>query len=146
MQIAYIQKVKSISKNENGFLKDNINNPKKIFIEHFILEINQKIDKSIDIFEENKNKLRKHKDFFNKMEYILTDKSCERIAMLIHYILGGISVLLEGPTGTSKTRIVIITREYITNIINKDSKYDDSLLRFNLYAETKKDDLLVKFT
>ena len=30
--------------------------------------------------------------------------------------------------------------------MNKDSKYNDSLLRFNLNQETKIDDLLVKFT
>ena len=66
--------------------------------------------------------------------------------MLIHYILSGIPVLLEGPTGTSKTRTTLIACDYITNIINKDSKFTDSLLRFNLSAETKIDDLLVKFT
>ncbi len=33
-----------------------------------------------------------------------------------------------------------------TQILNKDSEFDDSLLRFNLSAETKIDDLLVKFT
>ena len=68
------------------------------------------------------------------------------MAMLIHYILSGIPVLLEGPTGTSKTRTTLIACEYITKIINKDSKYDDSLLRYNLSAETKIDDLLMKFT
>ena len=68
------------------------------------------------------------------------------MAMLIHYILSGIPVLLEGPTGTSKTRTTLIACEYITNIINEKSEYDDSLLRFNLSAETKIDDLLVKFS
>ena len=68
------------------------------------------------------------------------------MAMLIHYILNGIPVLLEGPTGTSKTRTTLIACEYITKILNKDSEYDDSLLRFNLSAETKIYDLLVKFT
>ena len=68
------------------------------------------------------------------------------MAMLIYYILSGIPVLLEGPTGTSKTRTTLIACEYITNIINKDSNFDDSLLRFNWSAETKIDDLLVKFS
>ena len=80
------------------------------------------------------------------MGYVLTDKSCERLAILIHYILNGIPVLIEGPTGTSKTRTALIACEYITKIINKESKKDDSLLRFNLTAETKIDDLLVKYT
>ena len=68
------------------------------------------------------------------------------MAMLLHYIVSGIPVLLEGRTGTSKTRTTLIACEYITKILNKDLKYDDSLLRFNLIAETKIDDLLVKFT
>ena len=59
------------------------------------------------------------------------------MAMLIHYIVSGIPVLLEGTTGTSKTRITLIAYEYITKILNKDSKYDDSLLKFNLSAKQK---------
>jgi len=56
---------------------------------------------------------------FNKRGYVLTIKSCERMAMLIHCILSGIPVLLEGPTGTPKTRTAIIECEYISEIINK---------------------------
>ena len=107
----------------------------------------QKILDEIDILEENKKKLKESEEFFNKIGYVLTDKSCERMAMLIHYILCGIPVLLEGPTGTSKTRTTLIACEYISKIIKKDSKDDgDSLLRFNLSAESKIDELLVKFT
>ena len=80
------------------------------------------------------------------MGYVLTDKSCERMAILIHYILSGIPVLLEGPTGTSKTRTTLIACEYITKFINEESKNDDLLLRYNLSAETKIDDLLLKIT
>ena len=134
------------SKNETGFLKDNLESSKKTGTEQFILEVEQKIFNEIDILEKNKKELKKHEKFFNDLGYVLTEKSCERMAMLIHYILSGIPVLLEGPTGTSKTRTTLIACEYITKIYNKDSKYDDSLLRFNLSAETKIDDLLVKFT
>ena len=109
-------KIQPKSKNENGFLKDNLNEPQKILVEKFIFSLDQKIDEKIDILEENKKKLREHEDFFNKMGYVLTDKLCERLAMLIHYILSGIPVLLEGPTGTSKTRTAIIACEYITKI------------------------------
>ena len=134
------------SKNENGlFLKDNIDTSKKMETDEFILYAEQNITNEIDILEENKKKLRKSEKFFNDIGYVLTDKSCERMAMLIHYILNGIPVLLEGPTGTSKTRTTLIACEYITKILNK-SDDDDSLLRFNLSAETKIDDLLVKFT
>ena len=66
----------------------------------------------------------------------MTDKSCERISMLIHYIQSGIPVLIEGPTGTSKTRTTLIACEYINKILNKN-KEKDSLLRFNLSAELK---------
>ena len=135
------------SKNSKGFLKDNQKSEKRISTERFILEVEQKILDEIDILEENKKKLKESEDFFNNLGYVLTDKSCERMAMLIHYILSGIPVLLEGPTGTSKTRTTLIACEYISKIIKKDSKDDNnSLLRFNLSAETKIDDLLVKFT
>ena len=127
-------------------MKDNQDTGQKVSTEQFILEAEQKIKNEFDVLEENKKKLRENEEFFNKMGYVLTDKSCERMAMLIHYILSGIPVLLEGPTGTSKTRTTLIACEYITQILNKDSEFDDSLLRFNLSAETKIDDLLVKFT
>jgi len=110
-------KIQLVSKNENGFLKDHLNEPQKLLAEKFIFSLDQKIDEEIYILEENKKKIRKHEGFFNKMGYILTDKSCERLAMLVHYILSGIPVLLEGPTGTSKTRTAIIACEYITKKI-----------------------------
>ena len=103
------------------------------------------ISNEIDILEAKKKELWENEEFFNKIGYVLTDKSCERMAMLIHYIISGIPVLLEGPTGTSKTRTTLIACEYITKVLNKNAK-DDSLLRFNLSAETKIDDLLVKFS
>ena len=42
------------------------------------------------------------KKFFKKQGFILTEKSMERMALLIHYILNGVPVLFEGNTGTSK--------------------------------------------
>ena len=64
-----------------------------------------------------------------------------------------IPVLLEGPTGTSKTRTTLIANEYINKILNKKSKDDKIIsnnsvlirLRFDLIAETKIDTLLKKF-
>ena len=146
----YITNIKTIkiiptSKNETGFLKDNKIDTAKTSNEDFIFAVDQKISDNIDILEKMKQKLREQKDFFDNLGYVLTDKSCERMAMLIHYILSGIPVLLEGQTGTAKTRTALIACEFISKIINKDSKDDDSLLRFNLSAETKIDDLLVKF-
>ena len=111
----------------------------------FILNINTRIEDNIDILKEKKEELFKEKEFFDKKGYVLTDKSCERMAMLIHYIQNGIPVLLEGPTGTSKTRTTLIACDYITEKINKNKKKDE-LLRFNLSAETKIDDLIVKYS
>jgi DNA polymerase III delta prime subunit len=87
------------------------------------------------------------------------------MARLVHYIRNKIPVLLEGPTGTSKTRTTLIACDYIKYKKNLDKKNkknkqsddstsdgeneddddDDQLLRFNLSAETKIDDLLVKY-
>ena len=125
--------------NKNGFLKDNKDSEQKISTEQFIEEADKKIKNEFDILEESKNELRKYEDFFNERGYVLTEKSRERMAMLIHYILNEIPVY-------KRTRTTLIAYEYITQIFNKDSEYDDSLLRFNLSAETKIDDLLFKFT
>ena len=54
-------KVQPISKNENGFLKDNINNLQIICEEVSILGVFQIIDENNDILEENKKKLREMK-------------------------------------------------------------------------------------
>ena len=135
------------SKNEDGlFLRDRNDKSKQIGTDEFILYVEQNICHEYDILEERKKEIKKSEKFFNDRGYVLTDKSCERMALLIHYILSGIPVLLEGPTGTSKTRTTLIACEYITKILNKESDNDDSLFRFNLSAETKIDDLLVKFT
>ncbi len=76
------------------------------------------------------------------------------MAKLIHYIKTKIIVLLEGPTGTSKTRTTLIAHKYIKYIENlkknkkkeDDEKEEDELIRFNLSAETKIDDLIAKYT
>ena len=117
----------------------------KVNEDKFILNINGKIRDDMDILKEKKEELFKEKAFFDKKGYVLTDKSSERMAMLIHYIQSGIPVLLEGPTGTSKTRTTLIACDYITEKTNKNKKKDE-LLRFNLSAETKIDDLLVKYS
>ena len=119
------------------FFKDiSIKSEEKDSVNKFMLNINSGITKTLDINEENKKELKKHEDFFNKLGYVLTDKSCERISILIHYIQSGIPALIEGPTGTSKTRTTLIACEYINKILNKN-KEKDSLLRFNLSAELK---------
>ena len=78
--------------------------------------------------------------------FILTNKSKERLALLIHYNLIGVPVLLEGNTGTAKTRTSLIAANYINKFIhNKDPKKKIKLIRFNLSEETRIDDMTAKF-
>ncbi len=97
----------------------------------------------IDFYLEEFKKKEK-KDFFKKQKYILTNKSMERIALLIHYITCGIPVFLEGNTGTSKTRATLVACNYIKKFLN-DKGYPKELIRYNLSAETKIDDIVSKY-
>jgi len=137
--------------NNDYFLKDDprnknsVINMNKIFKELMTME---------SIIEIEKKELFKHKDYLSSLGFILTNKSSERMAKLIHYIKTKIIVLLEGPTGTSKTRTTLIAYKYIKYVekLNKNKKKNDDddeengLLRFNLSAETKVDDLIAKYT
>ena len=51
-------------------------------------------------------------------------------------------MLLEGNTGTAKTRTIIIACEYINKFIRKNK---NKLIRYNLSAETKIDDIISKY-
>ena len=93
--------------------------------------------------ESLKDELYLNKDFFVENSFILTDESAERMANLIHYIKNKIPVLLEGPTGISKTRAILIDSKYIQKFYDK--KEEDNLLRFNLSQEIKLDDLISKY-
>jgi len=84
------------------------------------------------------------KNFFKKQGFILTEKSMERMALLIHYILNGIPVLLEGNTGTSKTRTTLTACNYIKKFLKKKNE-SRKLIRYNLSAETKIDDIISKY-
>ena len=90
-----------------------------------------------------KKELFSHKEFFSKNGFILTEESAERMSNLIHCIKSKIPVLLEGPTGTSKTRTTLIASKYIKKFYTKEE--EDNLLRFNLSQETKIDDLISKY-
>ena len=85
----------------------------------------------------------KKKAFFKKQGFILTEKSMERMALLIHYILNGVPVLFEGNTGTAKTRTTLTACNYIKKFIKKDGSM--KLIRYNLSAETKIDDIIAKY-
>ena len=69
----------------------------------------------------------------------------ERMALLIHYLLNGIPVLFEGNTGTSKTRTTLTACNYIKKFIRKNDENKMELIRYNLSAETKIDDIIAKY-
>jgi len=66
------------------------------------------------------------------------------MAQIIHYIKSGNPVLLEGDTGTAKTRTSVIACEYLMNF---DEKYKENMnyIKFNLSADTKIDNLMNKY-
>ncbi len=100
-------------KNSN---KENNNSLQEIF-DNFS-NADSIINKYISEFKSNEEK----KIFFKKQGFILTEKSMERMALLIHYILNGIPVLFEGNTGTSKTRTTLTACNYIKKFIKKKEK------------------------
>lgn len=122
-------------------------------------------EENVSFLSEEINELKEHSDFFISKSYNLTDEACLRMARLVHYFRNKIPVVLEGPTGTSKSRTTLIACDYIkykkildkknkknkqsddstSDGENEDDDDDDQLLRFNLSAETKIDDLLVKY-
>ena len=51
------------------------------------------------------------------------------MAKLIHYIKTKIIVLLEGPTGTSKTRTTLIAHKYIKYIENLKKNKKKKMMR-----------------
>ena len=80
-----------------------------------------------------------------KKNFIPTAKAKERLSKLLNYIRLGIPVLLEGPTGTSKTLSVEIICEILEQEeVNKPEpeRKKRQLKRFNLSQETKPQDLL----
>ena len=134
------EKIESL--NENGkFLMDiNTNN----------LKTKERLKQIIKNFPYTESVINKHikdfskkecQDFFKRAGFVLTKKSAERLATLIHYILAGNPVLFEGNTGTAKTRTTLVASQYIKQFVNQ--KYD--FIRFNLSAETRIDDLISKY-
>ena len=135
------------SKNKNGkFLMEEKLEKK---------ETKSSINDIINNFEETESIIKKYIKEFDSIEekiiffknqgFILTEKSKERLALIIHYILNGINALLEGNTGTSKTRTVLVACNYIKLFIQKKDEKERKLIRYNLSAETKIDDLIAKY-
>ena len=92
----------------------------------------------------------------NNYKYILTDQAEKRLDKLYTYIKSGVPVILEGETGSSKTRSAVIICEYIyekkkKHNLNKESpigpedEKEQKYIKYNLNAETKINDLMQKF-
>ena len=121
------EKLKSI--NDKGeFLINQESESKKEADNSFIKGVKTYFfDKDLKpIIEKYTKEFENKKDFFKNQGYILTDDSKERLALLIHYIKNGIPVLLEGNTGTFKSRTAITAGKYLQEFggeeDNKESK------------------------
>jgi len=68
-------------------------------------------------------------------KFIFTPEALQRLTLIYNYLKDGVPVLLEGPTGTSKTLSVEIVCEL----------FNYPLIRFNLSSETKATDLLGRY-
>lgn len=67
--------------------------------------------------------------------FVFTEEARKRLTILFNYLEAGIPVLLEGPTGTSKTLSTEIACEYSGR----------KLIRFNISSDTKLADLLGRY-
>jgi len=144
-----------VSKNEDKkFLKDKKENEDNI--EGLLSNVSKNLNTCEGKLEKEMEEIKKHKDFFEKNNFILTDLSCKRMAQIIHYIKARNPVLLEGDTGTAKTRTSVIACEYLMefdeqfkqkkeNDENSNDKKEVNYIKFNLSAETKIDDLMDKY-
>ena len=74
-------------------------------------------------------------ELIKKRNYILSPQAKNRLSLLNHYISNGIHVILEGPTGTSKT----LSADIICKSLGRES------VKYNLNAETKINDLIKKY-
>ena len=76
------------------------------------------------------------KELLIKKNFIITPNSIERIKKISYYISRGVPVLLEGPSGTSKT--------FSTEFSCLIAKTKRPLIRFNMSSDTVPADLLGK--
>lgn len=76
----------------------------------------------VKLLDKDKKFPEKVQDIIEKANYIITPESRERLLKIIAYINYGIPVLLEGPTGTSKTLSVEIAAKIIDVLTKKKRK------------------------
>ena len=90
---------------------------------------------NIDKEMNNETKFTYNKSEVEKQNFIFTQGAEERLQKLFNYIMVGVPVLLEGPTGTSKT----LSSEIVCKLLGRE------LIRFNLSSETKTQDLIGRY-
>ena len=131
-KIKIINKMIPISKNiDNKFLKDKKEN--EVNIKILLDDISKNLKSCKGKLEKEMEEIYKHKDFFEKKNFILTDLSCKRMAQIIHYIKSGNPVLLEGDTGTAKTRTSVIACEYLKYMTKYIVHPSNSRKKFEYY-------------
>ena len=69
-----------------------------------------------------------------KGNFIFTEEATQRLELINNLLISNIPIMLVGPTGTSKTKSLLVWSE-----LNNKS---DKLIRFNPSAETTTEDLL----
>ena len=130
--------------NKKEIEDDRLINGYKNLLECNELEENFKIGNEFDKIVKNISSLL-DKDFKNTYEidhskiktknFILTDNAIKKLKEIKYYISNNYPVLLEGPTGTAKTKSVEILCE----------EMGITLKRFNLSSETKTADLFGRY-
>lgn len=124
------QKAESENDNDNEFIslaKDNFFKKGKFDINQLVNDVKLNYNKK-KIVEFDEKEL-------TKQNFIFTDGARDRLTKLHNYITCGVPVLLEGPTGTSKT----LSAEEVCSLLGI------TLVRFNLSSETKTSDLLGRY-
>ena len=107
------ESINSYENEENEDNNINKNNNEESKLNNIINDFNLiiKYDKNEDL-----NFFDKYKTFFDKKNFILTEKSKERLLLLKYLIELKIPILLEGPTGSSKT----LSAEIICELLLKE--------------------------
>ena len=85
---------------------------------------------------QDKEPFKYDRSILDKKNFIVTPNSIERIRKISYYISRGVPVLLEGPSGTSKT----FSTEFACLLANTKKP----LIRFNMSSDTVPADLLGK--
>lgn len=111
-------------------------------------EVIDRIKKAVNLKRDDPVKCISLEDILRKKNFIPTDNAKERLSKLLNFIRLGIPVLLEGPTGASKTMSVeiicsILEQEELTKPLEERKKR--KLKRLNLSQETKSQDLLESY-